>query len=340
MTQEEKFVKNKIFHREEGNTVEFKEIKGEKPVNKIVDHAEEYITGFLNASLEGDIYFGIEDSGKILGVLLNRSDKDKILNFIPNKLRNTKPPVIQSCYSIDFYNVCDEEEKEIENLYIVQIHTLKLEFEPTSFYKTVGGSIYFKKGSSCIKLNDEEIAQEYKNRHLKYLRKDLERLNQELIKEHDNIFILQRKAEIARLMGDVEMMNETFEKLIAINPNNSKTRIKYAHARTTIGDLEGSLSIIDQAINLDEDNPEILKEKGTILFVSHRLNEALQLYQEALKINPNDYIILTKIGIIFRELNKYTESIVFFNYALSKAPNYRAAKYEKQKTYSKMFKIV
>ena len=100
MTQQTDFIKDEIFHREEGKDVEFKTIESKRPVNKIVDHAEEYIIGFLNASVAGDIYFGIDDSGKIVGVILNRSERDDILKLIPNKLRNIDPIIPLSSYEI------------------------------------------------------------------------------------------------------------------------------------------------------------------------------------------------------------------------------------------------
>ena len=70
MTQPIYFVQGETFPQEEGDSVEFKEIKSQQPVNTIVNHAEEYVVGFLNAQIEGDLYLGIDDSGSIQGSLL------------------------------------------------------------------------------------------------------------------------------------------------------------------------------------------------------------------------------------------------------------------------------
>lgn len=72
MTQPIRIFQGETFHQEEGDSVEFKEMTSRKPVNTIVNHAEEYILGFLNAQIEGDLYLGINDSGIIQGVTLNR----------------------------------------------------------------------------------------------------------------------------------------------------------------------------------------------------------------------------------------------------------------------------
>lgn len=345
MTQQIKFIKEEIFHREEGKYVEFKKVESQKPVKKIVDHAEEYIIGFLNASVEGDIYLGINDSGEILGITLSRSQRDEIQKNIIDKLTNTDPVLPPSCYAVYIHFIYDAEYKQIEDLCIVQIHISKIEEDylyKTSqsihwLYITTGGSTYLKKESSCIKLNNEQIAKEIKTRHQKHLRKELDNINNRLAKDPENIGILYRKADIARFMGDIEIIIETYQKLITLNPSSSKTRVAYASAYKNIGDLEGALSIINDALQVDKNNPDVLKAQGEILFISNRKNEALKSYQDALQANPDDYTILTQIGITFRDLGEYKESIKFFNYALLKSPSYRAAKYEKKKTYSKMF---
>jgi len=69
-----------------------------------------------------------------------------------------------------------------------------------------------------------------------------------------------------------------------------------------------------------------------------RWDEALLFYQNLLKMKPDDYTIITQIGVILRHKCQYSESIKFLNYALSKNPNYRLAKYEKKKTYQEIFK--
>lgn len=348
MTQQIKFIQEKIFHKEEGKYVEFKSVESQKPVKKIVNHAEEYIIGFLNASVEGDIYLGINDSGNIRGITLSRSQRDEIQKNITDKLTNIDPVIPPSCYGVNIHFVHDAEGKQIEDLCIVQIQISKIEEDylyKTSegihwLYETKEGSNYLKKESSCLKLNNQQIEQEIKYRHQKYLKKELENINKQLLKCPKNIQLLIKKLEIAKFMNNIEVIDETYKELILLKPNSSKTRVAYASAYKSIGDLEGALSVINDAIQVNKPNSDILKAQGEILLISKRTDEALKSYQDALVFNPDDYTIMTQIGIIFRELGKYKESIIFFNYALLKSPSYRAAKYEKKKTYSKMFQGV
>lgn len=345
MTQQIKFIQDKIFYKEEGKYVEFKKVESQKPVNKIVDHAEEYIIGFLNASVEGYLYLGINDSGEMRGITLSRSERDEIQKKIIDKLTNIDPVIPPSCYAVDIHFVHDAKYKQIEDLCIVQIQVSQIEEDylyKTSggihwLYETKGGSNYLKKASSCIKLNNQQIEQEIRYRHQKHLRKELETIDNQLFKFPDNISLLIKKVEIAKFMNDIELIDETYKKLILLKPNSSKTRVAYASAHKSLGDLEGALSVLNDALQFNKNDSDILKARGEIFLISKRTDEALKSYQDALELNPDDYTILTQIGITFRELGKYKESIKFFNYALLKSPSYRAAKYEKKKTYSKMF---
>jgi tetratricopeptide (TPR) repeat protein len=204
-------------------------------------------------------------------------------------------------------------------------------------YKTREGSIYLKKESSCFKLSGEELNKEIKLRQQSRTRKELEKINNKLLVEPENILFLQEKAKIAYYLDDTQTMKETYDKMLTLKPNSSKIRIAYASAQEKLGDSESALAIINDGVKLDSNNQDYLKKLGEILFSSDRSIDALSVFQSALKINPDDYTILTQIGITLRELGKYKESLDFLNCALSKAPNYRAAKYEKKKTYSKMF---
>ena len=336
MTQPIYFVQGETFPQEEGDSVEFKEIKSQRPVNTIVNHAEEYVVGFLNAQIEGDLYLGIDDSGSIQGVTLNRNDRDEICRNIPNKLRSTDPAIPLHYYIVEIYDILNSEGELIEDLCVVQIHVVKI--EDKDLYRTSGGSVYLKKGSSCIKLNSQDITKEIERRTQVHLRKEADELDLKLEKEPNNHIFLERRTQVAKFMGDIETMDRAYRKLLELYPQSSAFRVKYAIDHKSIGDLEGALSILNDALKSNINDFSILKNKGLMLFGLDRWEEALHVYKTLLKSHPDDYTIITQIGVAFRHLGKYSESIKFLNYALSKCPNYRLAKYEKKKTYYEIFK--
>jgi Predicted transcriptional regulator containing an HTH domain and an uncharacterized domain shared with the mammalian protein Schlafen len=331
MTQPINFVQGETFHQEEGDSFEFKEITSKRPVNTILNHAEEYVLGFLNAQIEGYLYLGIDDSGIIQGVTLNRNDRDEISRSIPDKLRRTDPAIPHHYYEVKVHNVLNSEGKRIEDLCIVQIHVIKTEDKYP--YRTSGGSMYLKKGSTCMKLNSQEIAKEMERRIQRNLRKKADDLDRKLEKEPNNWDFLSKRAEVAKDMDDVHTMDRVYQKLLELAPKSSAVRLKYAIDRKSIGDLEGALSILNEALKSNINDFSILNNKGLMLQDLDRWDEALLFYQNLLKMKPDDYTIITQIGVILRHKCQYTESIKFLNYALSKNPNYRLAKYEKKKTY-------
>jgi tetratricopeptide (TPR) repeat protein len=340
MTQQINFVQGEIFNQEEGASVEFKEIKSPDPdnrINAIVRHAQKYVVGFLNARIEGDVYSGIDDSGIIQGVPLNRNDRDKISKSIPDILRRTDPPIPHHYYEVTIHDILNSEREHIEDLCVVQIHVFKTE-DKKYLYKTSGGSVYLKKGSACPQLTSEEIAKEYERRTQVHLRKKADELDRRLEKEPNNPDLLSKRVEVATYMGDVDTLERVSLKLLELLPKSSAVRLKYAIARKSIGDLEGALSILNEALKSNINDFSILNNKGLMLLGLDRWDEALLFYQDLLKTKPNDYTIITQIGVIFRHQGKYSESIQFLNYALAKSPNYRLAKYEKKKTYQEFFK--
>jgi tetratricopeptide (TPR) repeat protein len=342
MTQQINFVQGEIFNQEEGASVEFKEIKSPQPhnrINTIVDHAERYVVGFLNARIEGDLYLGIDDSGIIQGVTLNRNDRDEISRSIPDKLRRTDPAIPHHYYDVNVHDVFNSERKRIEDLCIVQIHVFKTEDKKAlGLYRTSGGSVYLKKGSTCMKLKSEEIDKEYERRIQVHLRKEADELDKELEKTPNDRRILKRRAKVAKYMGDVDTMERVYLKLLELDPKSSAFRLNYAFDRKSLGNLEGALSILNEAIKSNIKDVSILNNKGLMLQELDRWDEALLFYENLLKRQPDDYTILTKIGVVCREQGKYSESIEFLKKALKISPNYRLAKYEKKKTYQEIFK--
>jgi len=333
MTQDIHFVKGEIFHRKEDDYVEFKALTSKSPAKTIINYAEEYILGSLNLQEKLDLYFGIDNSGIIQGVTLSRDNEDEIMRGIPVKLKTTNPHIPYEYYHTNIFPVLNEKNNPIENLYIVHIHLLKI--EGRDWYRTSGGSIYFKKGSNNMKLNEEQFEVEKEARRQKFLRKDAEKYDKELNKSPNNLEVLQKRADIAYYMHDITAMKEMYERMLTISPTSPNLRIKYAQAMVN---PEDGISILDDAIQLGINSPSILKNKGLSLQSLKRWDESYQSYKQAYDKNTDDYTILTQMGIVLKKSGRYKESIQHFNEALKKAPNYRLAKYEKKLAYYEMFK--
>ncbi|MBE7385402.1 MAG: putative DNA binding domain-containing protein [Leptolyngbya sp. SIO1E4] len=336
---------NSIFKEEENKNNEFKKLDSKRPSNRIINHAEQYIVCFLNASVSGNLYIGIDDDGKVVGVSLSREERDRISRQIPEKLRSLRPSILPSFYDVNFIKIFNSNKSVISDLVVIHIHVRKIEEEDlylTSegdhwLYKTSGGSAYLKAGSACMKLTKDEVPREIRRRKLKYCQRELEKIEKEICANPNDKKLLRRKIEIAKLMGDVETVEEAFNCLLSISPTSTQTTVEHASTLQSLGNIEGALQILNNALIENTNSPKILKSKGSIMLGLDKADEALEIYQEALKLSPEDYTIITQIGIILRDIGKYGEAIKFFNFALSISPRYRAAKYEREKTYSKLY---
>jgi Tetratricopeptide repeat len=68
-------------------------------------------------------------------------------------------------------------------------------------------------------------------------------------------------------------------------------------------------------------DPNSLVNQGTTLFTSGRFNEAIQVFDKALAINPNDQVALNSKGAALYMSGRFNEAIQFFDKALAINPN-------------------
>jgi tetratricopeptide (TPR) repeat protein len=63
-----------------------------------------------------------------------------------------------------------------------------------------------------------------------------------------------------------------------------------------------------------------LIKKGTSLVEAGKYEEALECFENALVLNPNDPDVLNKKGVVLRSLGRYEEAIECFNRSLEMLP--------------------
>jgi len=146
---------NEKIHLNEDYQCEFKEIKGLSFKNAINSTISEYVASFLNSS-GGSIYYGISDDGIIKGVNLDRHDIDEVNKLIYNNVANICPSISPDYFQIDYHPVYNEEDKIIDNLYVVQI-TVPLSPVKQNIYFIRGTEIFIRVKGVKKKLQGTEI---------------------------------------------------------------------------------------------------------------------------------------------------------------------------------------
>ena len=61
-------------------------------------------------------------------------------------------------------------------------------------------------------------------------------------------------------------------------------------------------------------------KKGTCLVENGKYEEALECFENALALNPNDPDIINKKGVVLRSMGRYDEAIECFNRSLEILP--------------------
>lgn len=121
---------------------EFKEIKGDNPVNSIKDTIAEYAAAFLN-SKGGRILYGINDSGVVKGVRIGSQRKDEINCMIYSKLANIQPAVSPDYYEINYHPIADKDGIIIDDLFVIEI-CVPMIGDPSTVFYVNGNELYVR----------------------------------------------------------------------------------------------------------------------------------------------------------------------------------------------------
>jgi Flp pilus assembly protein TadD len=76
-----------------------------------------------------------------------------------------------------------------------------------------------------------------------------------------------------------------------------------------LGNYEKALQILDEAGRIDPDNREVLINRGIALAERHRFDEAVQSFERAAQIAPEDPMPLFNLGYVLHSLRRYEEAV-------------------------------
>ncbi len=108
--------------------------------------------------------------------------------------------------------------------------------------------------------------------------------------------------------------------------NNTKKRVsvidpaylvKHADEAYEKGNYTEALKLLRDAHAKDKTNTEILNKLGFILAKNFNNDEAIEMYQESLKLNPDDDTVHNAIASVYRTLNEYDKAKEHYETALS-----------------------
>jgi tetratricopeptide (TPR) repeat protein len=113
-----------------------------------------------------------------------------------------------------------------------------------------------------------------------------------------------------------------FEKSIKANPTNATLKNNYAYflaQQDTL--LDKALNLIDEALKLEPYNPSFIDTKAWIFFKLNNLSDAKNWIDKALIYNDSDPDILEHAGDIYYLLNLKDDAITFWQKAIDNGKN-------------------
>lgn len=158
---------------------------------------------------------------------------------------------------------------------------------------------------------------------------------------------LELKAEFYAQLGQAyfktkqhQEANESYSKSIELAPTNQLNLNNYAYylANEKL-ELDKAEKMIQDVLTISPNDPHFLDTYGWVLFQQGRFNLALNAFQQAMKFNQKEPLILEHIGDCQYKLGNDSEAILYWKLALEKGSknSILPKKIEKKQYYEAVF---
>jgi tetratricopeptide (TPR) repeat protein len=158
----------------------------------------------------------------------------------------------------------------------------------------VSAEIYYEYAMICAKTNDLDIAE-------KILKKVIE-LDPDAAHARRDLGVIYLNKRL------FDYAKDEFEKAYAIAPQNPTMVFEYANFLHATSDFQAAQKLYDEACLLDRTDPNIIIFKALNLESMKQLEEAKTAIEEAMKICPEEPVVLFTAGRINYGLNDYEQA--------------------------------
>jgi len=130
-----------------------------------------------------------------------------------------------------------------------------------------------------------------------------------------------------------------FEKAVQVDPNNLRAHIYLAQDYAQAGKNDKVIEHLSKAAELDNSNPQILKELGGMLLKygnDSDVPKAREVLEKAVKLLPDDPEVLMNYGYTLYLASRFNEAVTNLKKSLEIQPNYPEANYNIALAYSRL----
>jgi tetratricopeptide (TPR) repeat protein len=124
------------------------------------------------------------------------------------------------------------------------------------------------------------------------------------------------------LMGDVQQANRLYQQAIQMSPGYTRAFMFLGEMQYRQKNIEQALQSFAQAARLDRDNIEAMKNVGFLLALLGRRDEAIRENLRALRIAPQDTVLLKRLAMLYFSIGDYSSGLAFGRRAYDAAPNF------------------
>lgn len=172
---------------------------------------------------------------------------------------------------------------------------------------------FIKKIKDTLQIELEPDAQEAEKRYQNGL--ELMKAGQydEALKSFESILSVHENAEVYYNMGFINSVKELYEEALKCFRRATQVNNSYARAYKMMAEVQVKLGRNDLA----EEN---LRQAGAIFMERRQDQEAEEVFQQVIKINPDTINVFNGLGIIYRRQGKFKEAIQQYKKALRVHP--------------------
>ena len=141
-----------------------------------------------------------------------------------------------------------------------------------------------------------------------------------------NIATSSSATQVAQEKSKLEDSSRGYELVLQREPENQTALQGLVQTRIQLGDLEGAISPLSKLVELNPDQTEVRLVLGQVYATQKRYEEAIAVYDQATKADPQDFRPVLAKASILKQQGKNEQAKPLFESAAALAP----AQYKKQ----------